>query len=969
MGLYKLRFFLILLILPFVNLYSQVTFEFCATAKYGNTITMDFKVYNNTGAAIQDYNFVFDWKKVSNVIMWSGMDVVKNGNDGIVELKKTTWGNVLREGTNIFSITMDYELGMFPPSQGTLNGGSIKGITCYTPPAIENFKCEKKISSICAIKPVGSSSNEIKIGEGSAWAWGQRVDIYIPENRKGWAIGMAVSHTLFTNLMGFDAMSINEYFATTIQEINAGCEGSKLIAPSWVTKKYPYQDLINGGINCYDTTGKVAAGYFQQEMGGSWMEMFMNYPCFIPQVSKNSFIGDPNIGASFEFQSIVKTYHDYRNIAFWQYVKCWNPVGFIKDSKDPYAAVKILSLAYNQGMNSGAFEPIFVKNRTAALGASNLMDYISPVSPSGLDRLYAEQVNRLTKVLDNRIGDISWTDAAIWGVTDKSAHSFRGFYDTQIEWIDVEDYIKKITPFYSAFGVTESSFSDAVKPVFDLINGGNAISFRYQFQAVVDAIVIFLPAFDPKKGLSEVYGHESNTCFAPTAKMEGSDGGCGKNMGLTVYFSGKPPYKFAYKRTDVSPEAVYPEITTSQNPYLIDSSSLAEGTYAIISISDANSAGEVVCEPIEIKNNGVVLSAKLVKEGGVECMGTGAGVKVEIIGTGSGPFTIEYEKDGVAQPSVLASGSSKILIPSPAPKGTYRLTKISSAGCSTVLNESLFIDDAAVPVPSAQLVKYGEALCAGTVGGIQLEVTSTESGPFEIEYQKDGVLQPAVALSDSPYILVSPPAPKGTYRLTKITRNNCDYPLNNTLIIDDIVASDVKIDGKLLFCKQSSAILEAVTDPPAADIDSYQWVRDNENIQGADKKTYNAGQEGYYSVKITDKNGCESESQTVKVTEKCPDDGENPAQDDYPKFFTPNGDGHNDTWHFKNFDKYKKAQIRIFDRYGKFIIELSEHSPGWDGTYNNKPLFATDYWFLMIYVAPGNLSEERTYKGHFSLKR
>ncbi len=236
MGLYKLRFLLVFLILPFISLYSQVTYEFCATAKYGNTITMDFKVHNNTAAAIPDYSFVFNWKGVSNVIMWSGMDVVQNGNNGIVELKKTTWGNVLPVGTSTYSITMDYVLGMFPPGQGALNGTPIKGITCYTPPATENFKCEKSFSSICAIKPAGPEGHEIKIGEGSVWAWGERVDVYIPENRKGWAIGMAVSHSLFTNLMGFDAMSINEYFATTIQEINAGCEGSKLIAPAWVTK-------------------------------------------------------------------------------------------------------------------------------------------------------------------------------------------------------------------------------------------------------------------------------------------------------------------------------------------------------------------------------------------------------------------------------------------------------------------------------------------------------------------------------------------------------------------------------------------------------------------------------------------------------------------------------------------------------------------------------------------------------------
>ena len=75
---------------------------------------------------------------------------------------------------------------------------------------------------------------------------------------------------------------------------------------------------------------------------------------------------------------------------------------------------------------------------------------------------------------------------------------------------------------------------------------------------------------------------------------------------------------------------------------------------------------------------------------------------------------------------------------------------------------------------------------------------------------------------------------------------------------------------------------------------------------------------------------------------------------DYPKFFTPNGDGFNDTWHIINFDKFREAEIQIFDRYGRFITQLTQNTQGWDGTYNGKPVFATDYWFLMIYEDKDN---------------
>lgn len=86
---------------------------------------------------------------------------------------------------------------------------------------------------------------------------------------------------------------------------------------------------------------------------------------------------------------------------------------------------------------------------------------------------------------------------------------------------------------------------------------------------------------------------------------------------------------------------------------------------------------------------------------------------------------------------------------------------------------------------------------------------------------------------------------------------------------------------------------------------------------------------------------------------------------DYPKFFTPNGDGNNDIWHVPYLAKRPNVKIDIFDRYGKLIYGFygSYGNPGWDGTLNGKPLPATDYWFTIT------LENGRTVRGHFSLIR
>ncbi|MFV8325499.1 T9SS type B sorting domain-containing protein [Flavobacterium sp. ZS1P14] len=106
---------------------------------------------------------------------------------------------------------------------------------------------------------------------------------------------------------------------------------------------------------------------------------------------------------------------------------------------------------------------------------------------------------------------------------------------------------------------------------------------------------------------------------------------------------------------------------------------------------------------------------------------------------------------------------------------------------------------------------------------------------------------------------------------------------------------------------------------------------------------------GQYTVSVRDKNGCGTVTDEVYVMM-------------YPKFFTPNGDGHNDSWEIKFSDFEVGLIVKIFDQYGKFITDL-QHTTGWNGTVNGQPAPASDYWFVV------KRANEKEYRGHFSLKR
>ena len=89
----------------------------------------------------------------------------------------------------------------------------------------------------------------------------------------------------------------------------------------------------------------------------------------------------------------------------------------------------------------------------------------------------------------------------------------------------------------------------------------------------------------------------------------------------------------------------------------------------------------------------------------------------------------------------------------------------------------------------------------------------------------------------------------------------------------------------------------------------------------------------------------------------------------FPKFFTPNNDGYNDTWTILGLDPnfYATSKVHIFDRYGKLLVSIDPLNESWNGVYNGEILPSTDYWFSVELV--DNLGTVRTRKGHFSLIR
>ena len=180
----------------------------------------------------------------------------------------------------------------------------------------------------------------------------------------------------------------------------------------------------------------------------------------------------------------------------------------------------------------------------------------------------------------------------------------------------------------------------------------------------------------------------------------------------------------------------------------------------------------------------------------------------------------------------------------------------------------------------------------------------------------------------------------GVYTVKITNSNNCSITKTFTVQnSDSAVINSIEVND---FNENDNTILVNYSG-----IGIYEFSIDGINFQ--DNQLFTNVSIGEYLVTIRDKNNCDDViSNKVYVL-------------DFPKFFTPNNDGINDTWKINNLNK--SALITIYNRFGKLLYQFDNNSNGWNGTLNQQLLQADDYWFTL------KLENKRLIKNHFALKR
>jgi gliding motility-associated-like protein len=169
------------------------------------------------------------------------------------------------------------------------------------------------------------------------------------------------------------------------------------------------------------------------------------------------------------------------------------------------------------------------------------------------------------------------------------------------------------------------------------------------------------------------------------------------------------------------------------------------------------------------------------------------------------------------------------------------------------------------------------------------------------------------------------------------SRANTTVAYSSVATINDVIVSDFRGRGNTI---------TVMADGPG----DYHYLLDD-LLPYTDEHIFEGVARGYHTVYVRDKKGCGVVSAEVIVL-------------DYPRFFTPNGDGINDYWQIEGIEAFPGSKILIFNRFGRVINGIRLDSKGWDGTdQNGVAVAANDYWFAIIMV------DGREIRGHFTLKR
>ncbi|HRP80296.1 MAG TPA: choice-of-anchor L domain-containing protein [Flavobacteriales bacterium] len=327
---------------------------------------------------------------------------------------------------------------------------------------------------------------------------------------------------------------------------------------------------------------------------------------------------------------------------------------------------------------------------------------------------------------------------------------------------------------------------------------------------------------------------------------------------------------------------------------------LGPGTYCLM-ITDANNCDAQACLLLEEPN---MLTATATSAPAACGLATGS-VDATVVGGGA-PYSFAWSNAATTEDIVGVA------------EGEYTLVVADANGCSTTTAATV----GGSPALEALATTTAPLCHTSRDGAIALEVTSG-TAPFSFQWSNDST---SAGLNQ---------VGSGNYTVTITDANNCTWVQTIALNAPPALHADTVLSHISTYGGSDGSIaLHAGGGTPPY---SYAWN------DGASSDPRNGLAAGTYTVTITDANGCTLEL-VIHLTQ--------PDALDMPTGFTPNGDGHNDTFIVRGIDGFPNNQLTVFNRWGNVVFDQLRYNNDWRGENQQGQALPNGTYFVVLRLTP-----------------
>ena len=353
-------------------------------------------------------------------------------------------------------------------------------------------------------------------------------------------------------------------------------------------------------------------------------------------------------------------------------------------------------------------------------------------------------------------------------------------------------------------------------------------------------------------------------------------------------------------------------------------------------------------------------------------------------------LTVVEQKETLLEESICKGGSFSFGGKTLTEAGTYEDKLLTESGCDSIVTLKLTVVEQKETLLEESICKGGNFSFGGktlTETGTYEDKLLTESGcdsivtlKLTVVEQKETILEESICQGESYSFGGQTLTEAGTYEDKLLTASGCDSIVTLKLsvveqketLIEESICKDESYsfggqtlteagtyEDKLLTesgCDSIVTLKLTVVEQKETLLE--ETINEGESYTFGEKKLTEAGT---YEEKLLTASGCDS-IVTLKLT-VVPN-----RTDCLPivpaEYMSPNEDGIRDTWEIENLTCYLYYTVKIYDRYGKLLIEYVNEYPGWDGQYLGHPMPSTDYWYVI------SIEEiDKEYVGHFTIIR